>query len=100
MGFGTKSLPQSVIQENLSEDLLDDMHAEILAIRGFRHFLLREVSNKNSVYFESDEQKKKIKMLGKYKVYLYCSEIFCGDCCINKEELSFSGAKPLRNYGD
>lgn len=30
------------------------MHAEVLAIRGFRHFLLREVSNKSFAYFERD----------------------------------------------
>jgi hypothetical protein len=39
-------------------------------------------------------------MLEKYKIFLYCSEIFCGDCCINEKELSFSGAKPLRNFED
>lgn len=26
---------------------------------------------------------------------MYCSEVFCGDCCINHGQDSFSGAKPL-----
>jgi hypothetical protein len=30
-----------------------------------------------------------------YEIFLYCSEIFCGDCCINISKEAFSGAKPL-----
>ena len=76
------------------------MHAEMLAIRGFKHFILTEISQETSQYFEWVQKKKKFKLRDKYQCLLYCSEIFCGDCCVNKELESFSGAKPLKSFGD
>lgn len=40
VGEGTKSLPGCVVNEENRNDLLADMHAEMLALRGFRRFLL------------------------------------------------------------
>lgn len=59
------------------------MHAEMLAIQGFKRFLLKEVSVKNVRYLEWNEKKSKHQIKNQFGVYLYCSEIFCGDCCID-----------------
>ena len=41
VGFGTKSLPFMVAKEDTEEQLHVDMHAEILAIQGFKKFVLK-----------------------------------------------------------
>ena len=48
MGFGTKSLPKSILSEHQRKSLLEDLHGEILAIRGFRRFVLQELKKESS----------------------------------------------------
>lgn len=77
----------------------------MLALRGMRRFLLEDVRNGEGQYFSWSEKKGKYALKKEYEIWLYCSEVFCGDCCISHEKESFSGAKPLaflsqQNYPD
>ena len=73
MGFGTKSLPRSVLSEHQRKSLLEDMHGEMLAIRGFRRFMLKELTKESSEYFKWEEKKGKKKLKEEFEVILYCS---------------------------
>lgn len=84
VGEGTKSLPSCAVQEGSRRDLLEDMHAEMLALRGFRRFLLEELASGSSSFLEWSSKKGKHSLRGGYEVWLYCSEVFCGDCCISQ----------------
>lgn len=49
------------------------MHAEMLAIQGFKRFILEEITHKESIYLSWVEYKKKYKIADPFRIYLYCS---------------------------
>ena len=72
---------------------LSDCHAEVLAVRGFRHWLL---SDKSNDYFEGRVWK------SEHKVRLFCSHPPCGDASItpiSEEDVFRTGAKALEQAG-
>ena len=73
MGFGTKSLPESILKEHNNLSLISDMHAEMLAIQAFKKFILKELSSGNMEWFDWCDKKKKFKLKSKFQVFLYCS---------------------------
>lgn len=88
VGFGTKSLPYCFVSEH-GDDLIDDMHAEILAIRGFKRMALKYTQvegNFTPPYFTYNQKKNKHEFnKNLYEIWLYTSEIFCGDCFISQQ---------------
>jgi hypothetical protein len=73
VGEGTKSLPNCIVEESNRRDLLADMHGEIMAMRGFRRFLLEELRKGDSRYLEWNDKKGKHSLSKDYEVWLYCS---------------------------
>jgi hypothetical protein len=99
LGVGTKMVGQDAINtENRELPLsgnrfLRDLHAEVLAKRGFQKFLInhrtnlissRNDSSKESKIFHFDSTTNLLKLQAGVKIHLYSSSQPCGNACIKK----------------
>ena len=107
---GMKCIPHTIVA-NAKGCILHDSHAEILAIRAFNRFLLEEVENavenqscnsndsSNSIKYQSrivqwqdrsskspsdhlDHWQPPFKIKDDLRIFMYCSEMPCGDASI------------------
>jgi len=106
-GTGTKSL--SGHEYSADQSPIHDSHAEVLAKRGFQTYLYSELVKQlnnptnNGSIFTVVENKPQIKLRENYKIHLILSKCPCGDCAAykvesNRQDITDTGAKPLRDF--
>ena len=104
IGVGTKVLSAEVIEEERrngreGDRRIRDMHAEVLARRGFRRFLLEEISRlhtSSSSVLTIDEVTGKYLLRDGITVHLYTSSQPCGNACIKR----WGKSKKVKQYSD
>jgi hypothetical protein len=99
LGVGTKMVGEDTINaENREHPLagnrfLRDLHAEVLAKRGFQKFLINHLTNliarrndgsNESTIFHFDSTNSHLKLKEGVKIHLYSSSQPCGNACIKK----------------
>lgn len=84
LGVGTKFMQQKDVKVDTDGKKVRDCHAEVLARRAFRVFLLKEMLKKGDSKFLEVCQPGKFRLRPKFRVVMYTSSAPCGNAVLKR----------------
>lgn len=88
---------QSIREDFRCSSSVNDCHAEVLAIRAFRLFVLDQIKNEKIDFFEEQSDNFSFEFKKNLKLILYTSLLPCGDCSKDEKGNLQSKSKPYHS---